>query len=139
MRILVIDDNRIYRKMAKYILSTEGHRVFLAAGAEEGLTMAETKNPDLILLDIMMPGTNGYEVCAQLKNDPKTKNIPVFILTAKEQIKDIENAFRAGADDYITKSVAKKFGLGDVILGKLLNLEDKRKETSKSTIKSKTT
>ena len=125
--------------MAKYILSTEGHRVFLAGGLEDGIKMAESKNPHLILLDLMMPDTDGFEVCEKLKNDPKTKDIPVFILSAKEQMRDIEKAFHVGADDYITKSVAKKFCLGDLILGKLLNLEDKKKETSSSNIKNKTT
>ena len=121
--------------MAKYILSTEGHRVFLAGGMEEGIKIAERKTPQLILLDLMMPDADGFEVCERLKNNPNTKDIPVFILSAKEQIRDIEKAFRAGADDYITKSVAKKFGLGEVILGKLLNLENKKKEISNNNIK----
>ncbi len=102
MRILVVEDEANIRHILKYNLELDGHSVILAENGEEALAKM-TESPELILLDIMMPVLSGLETCKILKNDPETKDIPVFMLTAKSQITDIEGAFRVGADDYLTK------------------------------------
>lgn len=102
MKILVVEDEAYIRHILKYNLELDGHSVLLAENGEEALEQMQEK-PDLVLLDIMMPVLNGLETCAKLKSNPKTKDIPVFMLTAKSQINDIEEAFRVGADDYLTK------------------------------------
>ncbi len=102
MKILVVEDEANIRHILKYNLELDGHSVILAENGEEALAKMD-ESPELILLDIMMPVMNGLEACKILKNDPETKDIPIFMLTAKSQINDIEEAFRVGADDYLTK------------------------------------
>ncbi|MBC8191935.1 MAG: response regulator [FCB group bacterium] len=102
MHILVVDDEEHIRFILKYNLELDGHLVTLAHNGAEALELAK-QPPDLVLLDVMMPVMDGLEACEALKKDPETSEIPVFMLTAKTQMGDIEEAFRLGANDYLTK------------------------------------
>jgi DNA-binding response OmpR family regulator len=102
MKILIVEDEANIRHILKYNLELDGHSVLLAENGQQALDQMSEK-PELVLLDVMMPVLNGLETCKILKADPATKDIPVFMLTAKSQINDIEEAFRVGADDYLTK------------------------------------
>ena len=102
-RILVVDDEPGNRELIEAMLSDSGYEVFLAAGGEEALALAHEKRPDLIVLDLMMPGLSGFEVCARLKMDPQTGGIPILIATALDQISDKERALAAGGDDFLAK------------------------------------
>ena len=105
MKVLVVDDDKTIRFMVVHALTKGGHQVIEAENGEQGLQMAKAERPDLVLLDVMMPGLSGMDVCSQLKNDPDTKSIPIFMLTGKTQIQDIEEALAAGADNYISKPI----------------------------------
>jgi len=103
MKILVVDDDRTIKLLISHYLAKEGHEVFLADNGEQGLVLAPQILPDLILLDVMMPGLNGFEVCLKLKQNELTKLIPIFMLTGKSQNEDIKQALSTGANNYITK------------------------------------
>ncbi len=105
MKILVIDDDKTIRVMASKLLTKAGHDIVTAENGEIGMRMASRESPDLILLDIMMPGIDGLQVCSKLKSDPSTKDIIVFMLTGKTQMQDIEEALSKGADNYIAKPI----------------------------------
>lgn len=102
-KILVVDDENELLKALSIRLKTSGYEVITASDGQEGLEKAKSQSPDLIVLDILMPKMDGYEVCRMLKFDEKYKSIPVIMLTAKAQ--DIDKAMgkKVGADDYITK------------------------------------
>jgi len=102
-RILVIDDEPDLLSLARARLELAGYDVVTASDGEEGLEKARTSTPDLILLDLMLPKMNGFEVCEALKIDEKYKHIPIIILTVKFQPVDIRFAKALGADAYITK------------------------------------
>jgi len=101
--ILVVDDEDDILELINYNLSREGYHVSCATSGEEGLKSARSKLPDLVILDLMLPGVDGLEVCRQIKNDPKTNQIPIVMLTAKGEETDIVTGLELGADDYITK------------------------------------
>ena len=103
MKILVIDDSSVICDLVKFTLTMKNHEVITAEDGDSGIKAAKKDQPDLILLDILMPKMNGYEACSILKKDELTKNIPIFILSAKGQMSDLEQAFKFGADNYITK------------------------------------
>ena len=105
IRILVVDDEQRNRELVEAMLLHAGYEVFLAAGGEEALALAHEKRPDLIILDLMMPGLSGFEVCARVKMDPQTGGTPVLFVTALDHIGDKERAFAAGGDDFLTKPV----------------------------------
>lgn len=119
MKILVVEDEANIRHILKYNLELDGNSVILAENGQQALDQMSEK-PELVLLDVMMPVMNGLEACKILKADPATKDIPVFMLTAKSQINDIEEAFRVGADDYLTKPFDPD-ALSDRINSKLEN------------------
>jgi len=102
-KILVIDDEPQITDVVEAFLSNAGHQVFVDNIAAEGLKKAKTIKPDIILLDIMMPGTDGYNVCNDLKNDPSTSSIPVVFLTGKDRNDDMGRSFKVGGDMYIKK------------------------------------
>ncbi|MBI5190458.1 MAG: response regulator [Nitrospirae bacterium] len=102
-KILVVDDEMHIVRIVKYKLETAGYHVISALNGTEALKMAREEKPDLIFLDIMMPGLNGYEVCSQLKNSPETRNIIIIMLTAKGQESDKIKGLEVGVDEYITK------------------------------------
>lgn len=101
--ILVIQTEEHIRSILQYDLKLDGFEVYLAQDGPTGLQLAQEKNPELILLDLEMAVIDGLEVLYELKHDKATSHIPVFILTSRITISDIERAFSMGADDYITK------------------------------------
>jgi CheY-like chemotaxis protein len=98
--ILLVDDNP---GITALMLKSRGYSVSIASDGLEGIEKAKSEHPDLILLDIMMPGIDGYEVCTKLKIDADTKHIPVIMLTAKEDPEAISKSHARGADGYIVK------------------------------------
>jgi len=104
-RILIADDNRQNRELVEAYLSVEDHVIAMAEDGLKTLEMVEEFQPDLILLDIMMPKMSGFEVCQQLKKNPSTQDIPVLMVTALRETVDIEKAVDAGADDFLSKPV----------------------------------
>ena len=103
MTVLVIDDDEMTRKLLESALTYKGFRVFCAANGLDGLDLAKAEDVDVILLDWMMPEMDGIEVLAALKRCSETMHIPVFMLTGKDDAKDIELATSRGAVDYIVK------------------------------------
>ena len=101
-RILIIEDNPDTRRFLEIMLGKE-FEVFSAENGAIGIDFARNKNPDLILLDIMLPILSGYDTCSLLKKDEKTKHIPVIFLSAKNTVTDITQGLTTGADDYIPK------------------------------------
>jgi DNA-binding response OmpR family regulator len=101
--VLVIDDDEIIREALKRSLKLYGFKVYPAEDGLTGLNLAREKKPAFILLDWMMPEMDGLEVLSELKHNKRTENIPVFMLTDKGMIGDLDQAFEIGADDYITK------------------------------------
>jgi two-component system alkaline phosphatase synthesis response regulator PhoP len=102
-KILLVDDEIDTLLPLKMSLEAEDYLVLGASNGFEALELAKTNIPDLILLDIMMPEMDGYEVCAQLKKDPVMRNIPVIMLTAKDAVREKVKGLDIGADDYVTK------------------------------------
>jgi two-component system alkaline phosphatase synthesis response regulator PhoP len=102
-KILIVDDEIDTLLPLKRSLEVEDYIVIGASNGHEALIKAKTDVPDLILLDLMMPEMDGYEVCAKLKNDTMTKKIPVIMLTAKDSVRDKVKGLDIGADDYVTK------------------------------------
>jgi DNA-binding response OmpR family regulator len=102
-KILVVDDEVDLVKTIQFSLEVEGYTVLVSCNGEDALNLARRENPDLILLDIMLPKLDGYKVCRLLKFDEKYKHIPILMLTAKTQEKDKVLGIETGADEYITK------------------------------------
>jgi DNA-binding response OmpR family regulator len=102
-RILVIEDEPDILEVLQYNLGREGYRVSSSRNGEEGLARARKEAPDLILLDLMLPGLDGLEVCRRMQSDPLTSAIPVVIVTAKGEESDVVVGLELGADDYIVK------------------------------------
>jgi two-component system cell cycle response regulator DivK len=102
-RVLVIEDNQANMKLATLLLRNAGHIVLCAADAEAGLTIARAELPDLILMDIQLPGMDGLAATALLKKDPATAAIPVIALTAMAMKEDEEKSQVAGCDAYMAK------------------------------------
>ena len=103
MKILAVDDDPKVLAVIKKRLEFAGYEVITAIEGKEGLLKARTENPDLIVLDLILPNLNGYQICAMLKHDAKYQNIPIVILTSRSQQSDIAEGMRVGADVYITK------------------------------------
>ncbi|MGH9064847.1 MAG: response regulator transcription factor [Acidimicrobiales bacterium] len=101
--VLVVDDDPVIQRLLQVNFEMEGYRVVLAADGAAGLEQARAGHPDIVILDVMMPGMDGLEVVAQLKGDPATSAIPVLLLSAKAQEADIRAAASTGADGYVTK------------------------------------
>src|SRR5438552_2743387 len=102
-RILVVDDEEDLLELIRYNLSKEGYRVTCASSGEQAMREARGNPPDLILLDLLLPSVDGLEVCKLLKNDSRTKHVPIVMLTAKSEEADMVAGLELGADDYITK------------------------------------
>jgi two-component system alkaline phosphatase synthesis response regulator PhoP len=102
-KILVVDDEEDILELVRYNLSREGYEVICASSGEDGLKAARNELPDLIVLDLMLPGIDGLEVARILNGNNTTKNIPIIMLTAKGEEADIVAGLELGADDYITK------------------------------------
>ncbi len=102
-KILIIDDDLDTLRLVGAMLQRHGYQIVVASNGEQGLIQAGVENPDLILVDIMMPEMDGYEVTRRLRSDGKTANIPILMFTAKTQLDDKVTGFESGADDYLTK------------------------------------
>jgi two-component system, OmpR family, alkaline phosphatase synthesis response regulator PhoP len=102
-KILVVDDEPHIVNLIRLTLSGEKYEVFSAYSGNEALNLAKQIVPDLIILDLMMPNVDGYQVCEELRKDAKTMNTPIMILSAKSQLVDKFKSINVGADDYMVK------------------------------------
>ena len=102
-KVLVVDDEENIIHILEFSIEAEGYEVITASNGEEAIKKARKEQPNLIILDIMMPKVDGYEVCRVLKANPLTKKIPVILLTAKGREIDKRLGFEVGASDYIVK------------------------------------
>ncbi len=111
MKILLIDDEDFIVTALSFKLKKRGMEVIRAKDGMEGLQMARTENPKLIILDIMLPGIDGFKVCKLLKSDDNTMQIPIIIASAKDREADLKIGMETGADHYLTKP----FKMGDIL------------------------
>jgi two-component system phosphate regulon response regulator PhoB len=102
-RILVVEDERDISALVAYHLAREGYRVRTAEGGPEAMEAMTSERPDLIVLDLMLPGLSGYEVLAEMRRHPELTDVPVVLLTARRDEADRVKGFELGADDYLTK------------------------------------
>jgi CheY-like chemotaxis protein len=102
-KILIVDDEPAIRFLITATLEDEGYELYEAADGREAATLVGDVHPDLIIMDVMMPGLTGYELCARLKQDPATQGIVIIMLTAKGQEQDRRCCEQAGADHYLRK------------------------------------
>jgi DNA-binding response OmpR family regulator len=102
-KLLIADDEDGVRSLVRMTLEADTYDILEARDADEALAMAREEQPDLMFLDVMMPGESGVEVCRALKADPRTAGITIVMLTAQAQDRDREDGLAAGADDYFTK------------------------------------
>lgn len=102
-KIMIVDDEISTLLPLKRSLEAEGYAVIEAVNGYEAIEKSKSEMPELIVLDLMLPGIDGFEVCAQMKKDALTEKIPVIMLTAKDEIKDKIEGLELGADDYVTK------------------------------------
>jgi two-component system phosphate regulon response regulator PhoB len=108
MKILVVDDEADIRELVRLNLAREGYEVLDCETGEQALSLSRAQVPDLIVLDLMLPGMDGLEVCRRLKTEPRTAPIPIVILTAKGEEADIVAGLEVGADDYVVKPFSGK-------------------------------
>ncbi|MCE9592563.1 MAG: response regulator [Planctomycetes bacterium] len=106
--IVVIEDEPDILEVVQYNLTREGYKVTTSQSGDDGLARVRRENPDLVLLDLMLPGIDGIEVCRRLQSDPVTATIPVIMVTAKGEESDVVTGLTLGADDYITKPFSPK-------------------------------
>ncbi|MBX9735423.1 MAG: response regulator [Phycisphaerales bacterium] len=106
--ILLVDDHEQNLELLEAYLESISTNIRLAKDGVEALRLVEERAPDLILLDIMMPRLSGFQVCRRLKGDPKTKAIPVIMVTALNEVSDVEKAHDSGADDFLSKPIKKE-------------------------------
>ena len=104
-KILVVDDSPTERHVLTALLTSNGYEVITAQSGEEGIAKAKSELPDLVLMDVVMPGLNGYQATRTLTRDPATRNIPVIVCTTKSQETDKIWGLRQGAQDYLVKPV----------------------------------
>lgn len=106
-KILIVDDEEDIRELIELNLGREGYEVLTCETGEQALQIARSKLPNLVILDLMLPGIDGLEVCRQLKGNPRTEHIPVIMLTAKGEEGDVVAGLELGADDYVTKPFSR--------------------------------
>jgi len=106
-RILLIEDNAINRRLAQFLLKSQGYEVWEVTSAPEAFESLKEKQPDLILMDIQLPGMDGLTATRQLKADPATRDIPVLVVTSYAMKGDETKAFEAGCSGYVTKPIDK--------------------------------
>jgi DNA-binding response OmpR family regulator len=105
-KILVIEDDPATSRLVDYALRHEGYQVFTAANGLEGIRKAHDEAPDLIILDVMLPGMDGFEICHRLRSEPDTAKLPILMFSAKAQEIDKDTGLKVGADDYLPKPAA---------------------------------
>ena len=113
-KILLVEDNEMNRDMLSRRLMKRGHEVVIAVDGQQGVDMASSENPEIILLDMSLPVIDGWEAARQLKADETTRHIPIIALTAHAMAGDREKAMEAGCDEYDTKPVEFKRLLGKI-------------------------
>ena len=123
VRVLLVEDEANLRSSLSFILDREGYRVASAATGEEGLALALAEPPDLVVLDVNLPGLDGYETCERLRRDPRTARALVMMVTARAAVDDIVHGFETRADDYVTKPFHPK-----VLLARIQALLRRRAE-----------
>lgn len=116
-KILLVDDSATVLMMERMILATERFEIVTAANGEEAHERARQEQPDLILMDIVMPKLNGIQACRALKQDPVTKHIPVILVSTRGEAESLEAGYSSGCNDYVTKPVNSA-----ELLGKIRNL-----------------
>ncbi len=129
--ILIVDDEQDIRELVAYNLKKEGYQTLEASTGEEALRKAREQNPDLILLDLMLPGVSGLDVMKRLKADPTAKDVLVIMLTAKGEEADIVTGLELGADDYITKPFSNR-----VVIARIRAVIRRRREKPQNSAKS---
>jgi len=102
-KVLVVEDEEDIAELIRFNLAQEGFQVRIANSGEQGLSEATREVPDLVLLDLMLPGTDGLEICRRLKSDTRTNSVPIVMVTARGEEADIVAGLELGADDYVTK------------------------------------
>ena len=128
--ILVVDDEEDILELVKLHLSREGFTVVLAETGEQALKLVQTQPPGLVVLDLMLPGVDGLDVCKRMKADPRTRQIPIVMLTAKGEEADIVTGLELGADDYMTKPFS-----GKVLVARIRRiLRREREETDREQV-----
>jgi len=130
-KILIVEDDPDIRELLRFNLEKAGYTLFLAEDGEKALTLARKHSPDIILLDLMLPGVDGLEVCRTLKKDPELQRIPVIMVTAKGEELDRVVGLELGADDY----VVKPFSLREVVLRIRKILDRGERQTAPSILK----
>jgi len=116
-KILIVDDDISITELMKALVKIEGHEPTTVNNSMQAMEIAQTVNPDLITLDLMMPGMTGFELCKLLREDPKFTNTPIVIVSAKDDPESKQQALEAGAKDYLTKP----FGMEE-LMGKIKSL-----------------
>ena len=104
-KVLIVDDDVQTLRLVGLMLERQGYKILAANNGAQALHMAHTEHPDVIVLDVMMPDIDGYEVARRLRKDPETTNIPILMFTAKTQVDDKISGYESGADDYLTKPI----------------------------------
>lgn len=132
-KILIVEDDRDIAELIQYNLAKEGYTVVSANNGEKGFQLAKSSLPDLIVLDLMLPGMDGLEVCKLLKAEPKTQGIPVVMLTAKSEESDVVTGLELGAEDYIAKPFSPKILVAR--LRTVLRRKHKKAEAADETLK----
>ncbi|HEY4712555.1 MAG TPA: response regulator [Dehalococcoidia bacterium] len=116
-KVLIIEDDPSFSRAVCHIVEKEGYSVITASNGITGLRMAKEDKPDLLILDVMLPGVDGFEICSRLRNEPQTTKLPIIMLSAKGQEADKTTGLKVGADVYLTKPVDRA-----VLLEKLTSL-----------------
>jgi twitching motility two-component system response regulator PilH len=101
--ILVVEDSPTQMQMVKMVLQSGGYQVITAFSGDEGLEKARRERPGLVVLDVVLPGRNGFQICRDLKGSPDTKDLPIILLTSRDQASDRFWGMKQGADVYLTK------------------------------------
>jgi len=113
-RILLIEDDPSVLRAISYMLEKEGYDVLTAMNGLVGLRKAKEENPDLLVLDVMLPGIDGFEVCHRLRTESQTAQLPILMLSAKGQAADRSTGLQVGADEYLTKPVERSVLLSKI-------------------------
>ena len=106
-KVLIVDDSEAFRRLNAEILKLDGHQVLMARNGRETLDLVRSERPDILLLDIMMPGLDGFDVCRELKSDPLTRGTKVVMVTALSESARFR-ALQAGADEFVTKPLTSR-------------------------------
>src|SRR5574344_2576610 len=124
MTILIVDDEEPIRELIRYNVERNGYASLTAANGKEALDYARNKNPDCIILDLMLPDMSGLDICRILKNDDSTTAIPIIMVTAKTEDSDIVTGLELGADDYVTKPFSPR-----VLIARIQSVLRRREST----------